>query len=135
MPISLRFPSDFAFRLNASEVGRLISQIAISKKGRGGRRNAPRVFTEHGALMAASVLNSPRAVRMSVYVVRAFVRLREVLSSRPELAGQLAELERALANLDRETRERFEEVYLAIRALTTPPERASRQIGFTAPDQ
>ena len=84
--------------------------------------------------MAASVLNSPRAVRMSVYVVRAFVRLRDLLSSKPELAEKLVELERALANLDRETRERFDEVYLAIRAFTAPPARGSRQIGFTAPE-
>jgi hypothetical protein len=70
---------------------------------------------------------------MSVYVVRAFVRLRELLSTSPDLATKLGELERALAGLDRETRDRFEEVYLAIRALTTPPERASRQIGVSAP--
>lgn len=72
---------------------------------------------------------------MSVYVVRAFVRLRELLSSSPDLATKLTELERALASLDRETRDRFEEVYLAIRALTTSPERAPRQIGFTAPEK
>lgn len=130
---SARFPSDFAFRLNAAETSSLMSQIATSKRGRGGKRKAPLVFTEHGALMAASVLNSPKAVHMSVYVVRAFVRLRELLSSSPALTVKLAEIERALASLDRETRDRFEEVYLAIRALTMPPQRASRQIGFTAP--
>jgi hypothetical protein len=128
-----RFPEDFAFQLTTSETTLLISQTAISKKGRGGRRKPAWVFTEHGALMVATVLNSPRAVQMSVYVVRAFVRLRDMVSSNPGLAKKLEDLEEALASLDRETRQRFEEVYAAIRALTAPPDRASRQIGFTAP--
>ena len=110
-----------------------MSQIATSKKQRGGRRKVPLVFTEHGALMAANVINSSRAVQMSVYVVRAFVRMREVVSASPDLARKLVDLENALASLDRETRERFGEVYAAIRALTTPPDREARQIGFTAP--
>src|ERR1700736_6788242 len=87
-----RFPKDFAFRLTAAEFRRLISQIAISKKGRGGRRKLPWVFTEHGAIMLASVLNSPIAVKASVRVVRAFVRLREMISANAQLAGKLAEL-------------------------------------------
>ncbi len=82
--------------------------------------------------MVASVLNSSRAVQMSVYVVRAFVRLRDMAASNPGFSKKLQDLEDALAGLDRETRQRFEEVYAAIRALTAPPERASRQIGFTA---
>jgi hypothetical protein len=68
-----RFPEDFMFRLTAGEVAALTSQSAISKKGRGGRRTLPYAFTEHGALMAANVLNSPHAVQMSVFVVRAFL--------------------------------------------------------------
>src|SRR2546423_5682057 len=72
-----RFPSDFVFQLKKTEENSLRSQIVISKKGRGGRRYAPFAFTEHGAIMAATVVNSARAVRMSVFVVRAFVRLRE----------------------------------------------------------
>jgi hypothetical protein len=68
-----------------------------------------------------------------VYVVRAFVQLREAVSLRPEFAAKLADLERALASLDRETRERFAEVYQAIRALSVPVPRTTRQIGFTAP--
>ncbi len=72
-----RFPEDFAFRLSEEEFAALRSQSVISNPGRGGRRYPPWAFTEHGAIMAASVLNSPRAVEMSVFVVRAFVRLRD----------------------------------------------------------
>jgi hypothetical protein len=71
-----RFPGDFMFRLTRQELRALISQSAISNGGRGGRTKCPYAFTEHGAIMAASVLNTPRAVEMSVFVVRAFVRLR-----------------------------------------------------------
>jgi len=127
-----RFPEDFVFRISVLEAPVLMSQIATSSS-HGGRRKVPFVFTEHGALMAASVINSARAVQMSVYVVRAFVRMREIVSASPDLAGKLADLEKALASLDRETRERFREVYAAIRALTALPQREERQIGFTAP--
>jgi ORF6N domain len=130
-----RFPVDFAFRLEATEAAALISQIAISKNGRGGRRTPPWVFTEHGALMAANVLNNARAVHMSVYVVRAFVRLRDLAAASPAFAKKLADVEIALASLDRETRERFQEVYRAIRALTDQPERKTRQIGFATPSK
>ncbi len=71
-------------------------QNATSKKGRGGRRKPPLVFSEHGAIMAANVLNSKRAVQMSVFVVRAFVKMRSMLSDNKELAGKLAELEKEL---------------------------------------
>ena len=87
-----RFPSDFAFILKPQEVASLRSQIATSK-GRGGRRYIPRAFTEYGAIMAANVLNSPRAVQMSVFVVRAFVKMREMLAQNRHLAEKLAELE------------------------------------------
>ncbi len=82
--------------------------------------------------MAATVLNSPRAVEMSVYVVRAFVKLREVLASNTELARKLEALEKSVATLDAKTRKQFEEVYRAIRALMAPPAARSRPIGFTA---
>jgi ORF6N domain len=91
-----RFPSDFVFRLNRTEFEDLISQIATSSSGYGGRRKLPLVFTEHGAIMAANVLNGARAVEMSVYVVRAFVKLRSVLSEHIDLARELAEVERQL---------------------------------------
>ena len=112
-----RFPGDFSFQLTEQEVANLISQSAISslKRGtHGGRRKPPRVFTEHGAIMAAMVLNSPRAVQMSVYVVRAFVKLREVLASNATLARRLETLERSVAALDADTRRQFDQVYEAI---------------------
>jgi phage regulator Rha-like protein len=94
-----RFPEDFMFQLTAQEAAALRSQFATIKTGRGQHRKyLPYAFTEHGAIMAASVLNSPRAVEMSVYVVRAFVRLREMLASNRELARQFAQLEVAFAH-------------------------------------
>src|SRR5438270_12061563 len=96
-----RFPPDFMFQLTRAEFDSLKSQIAMSKPGRGGRRTLPYAFTEHGALQAANVLRSPRAVQMSVYVIRAFVKMREALRGTPELARKLATLEKKLtARLD-----------------------------------
>jgi len=109
-----------------------LPQNATSKRGRGGRRKLPLAFTEHGAIMAATVLNSPRAVEMSIYVVRAFVKLRELLASNKDLARKLAALERSLVALDLKTRRQFKEVYEAIRALMNPPPPKRRSIGFTA---
>src|SRR5256714_6437625 len=91
-----RFPPDFMFQLTRAEFDSLKSQIAMSKPGRGGRRTLPYAFTEHGALQAANVLRSKRAVQMSVFVIRAFVKMREALRSTPELARKLAELEKKL---------------------------------------
>jgi len=121
---SNRFPDDFAFNLTKQELAILMPQIATSSWG--GRRKPPLVFTEHGAIMAAAVLNSPRAVEMSVYVVRAFVKLREVLSSNTELARKLESLEKSVVTLDVRTRKQFEEVYKAIRALMAPPAAKTR---------
>jgi len=91
-----RFPEDFMFRLTVAEFAALTSQFAISKKGRGGRRTLPYAFTEHGAIMAANVLNSPHAVQMSVFVVRAFLKMRALLGDKRELAQRLASLETEL---------------------------------------
>ncbi len=126
---SERFPPDFMFQLNAKEYDSLRSQFATSKDqpGRGGRRYLPYVFTEHGAIMAAAVLDSERAVQVSIYVVRAFVRLREMLSSNKELARKLNELERKLATHDHAITNLIE----AIRQLMAPPEpKKKRSIGF-----
>lgn len=90
-----RFPADFAFQLTHQEVVSLRSQF-VTSKGRGGRRYLPYAFTEHGAIMAANVLNSPRAAQMSVFVVRAFIKMRAVLSDNRELARKLAALEKEL---------------------------------------
>jgi len=101
-----RFPEDFAFQLSPEEFADLRSQIATSKEpsrtpsvtgpGRGGRRYRPYAFTEHGAIMAANVLNSSRAVQMSLFVVRAFVRMRSLLGDTSELARRLAAIEKEL---------------------------------------
>ena len=107
-----------------------MSQIATSSWG--GRRKLPLAFTEHGAIMAATVLSTARAAEMAVYVVRAFVKLRQVLASNAELAGKLAALEKFVATLDANTRKQFDEVYAAIRALMSPAVPSSRPIGFTA---
>ena len=133
-----RFPEDFMFQLTAEEMTSLRSQTATSKvapKGRGGRRYLPYAFTEHGAIMAATILNSPRAVEMSVYVVRAFVKLREVLSSNRELARRFAQLETRLDKKLTEHDRAIGAILSAIRELmhpnATPPPKG-RPIGFTA---
>jgi hypothetical protein len=121
-----RFPVDFMFQLTSDEFANLKSQFATSSWG--GRRKLPLAFTEHGAIMAASVLNSDRAVEMSVYVVRAFVQLRAVLLDHKALADKLAALERRVSHHDNS----LTEVIDAIRALMAQPEPANRPIGFTA---
>ena len=127
-----RFPDDFVIFTRINELpGNLLQNARGSGKHRDPRR-PPIAFTEHGAIMAATVLNSPRAVEMSVYVVRAFVKLRQVLASSAELARKLETLERTVATLDARTRRQFEEVYSAIRALMAPPAGKARPIGFTA---
>ena len=122
-----RFPSDFAFRLTREEFTHLISQIVISKKGRGGRRKMPWVFTERGAIMLASVLKSQRAMEMSVFVVRAFVRMREMLMSNRQLAAKLDELEKRVTGHDAV----IGELVAAIRELLNPDSsKPKREIGF-----
>ncbi len=109
-----------------------MSQIAISNPGRGGRRKLPWAFTEHGVIQAANVLNSPRAVAMGVYVVRAFVKLRELLITNSELARKLDELERRLDKRLTEHDKAIAAILAAIRELMRPPEPQRRGIGFTA---
>jgi ORF6N domain len=112
-----RFPADFSFRLSEQEVSDLISQFAISSlrpAKHGGRRKAPRVFTEHGAIMAATVLNSERAIQMSVYVVRAFVELKKSQDANVKVTRRLEALERSVSALDADTRRQFDQVYEAI---------------------
>ncbi|HOE66620.1 MAG TPA: ORF6N domain-containing protein [Candidatus Hydrogenedentes bacterium] len=122
-----RFPEDFAFVLTGQEVTVLRSQIVTANStGRGGRRTLPYVFTEHGAIMAANVLNSPRAVEMSVYVVRAFIRMREVIGQSKELAARLGAVEKRLAEHD----DSIKALVQAVRALMAPPEKPKRRIGF-----
>ena len=118
-----RFPPDFMFRLTAEEATRLRSQIVISNP-RGGRRYVPYVFTEQGVAMLSSVLRSPRAIQVNVQIMRAFVRLREMLAAH-------AELLRKIEAMERKYDARFRTVFEAIRELMTPPAgRPRRQIGF-----
>jgi len=121
-----RFPADFMFQLTAAELEILRSQNAISSWS--GRRYRPFACTEHGAIQAANVLNSPRAIAMGVYVVRAFVQLRELLASNKALAQKLYELEHKLKNHDGA----ITVILSAIRELVSPPVRKRRGIGFTA---
>lgn len=127
-----RFPPDYCFQLSAEEFKALRSQIATSNTGRGGRRYAPWVFAEHGALMAATVLNSERAVAMSHYVIRAFVRMREEMLGRANLEKRLAEIELTLIGHDAALRD----LYRKIKPLLLPrPAKPKRQIGFHVKDQ
>ncbi len=95
-----RFPEDFRFQLTREEVANLISQNAISSRGHGGLRTLPWVFTEHGCLMAATVLRSEKAVQMSLYLVRAFVQMREQISSNLGVLKRLAEIDKKLLEHD-----------------------------------
>ncbi len=125
-----RFPADFMFQLTDGEYDSLRSQIVISNQ-RGGRRYLPYAFTEHGAIMAATILNSQRAIEMSVFVVRAFVQLRDLLSSHKQLSSRLDDLERKLASHDRD----ITMIINAIRNLITPPSQKKRQIGFVVDEE
>ena len=129
---SARFPEDFVFRLTPAEVEALNrSQIATGSQRHRDPRFAPYAFTEHGTIQAANVLNSPRAVEMGVHVVRAFVRLRELISTHKELARKLDELERKIATHDQAIAGLID----AIRQLMTPPEPSKkRKIGFIKDD-
>jgi hypothetical protein len=127
-----RFPDDFLFELTHEEFANLKSHFATSSWG--GRRKLPLAFTEHGAIQVATILNSPRAVEMSVHVVRAFVRLRTLLSSNRELAQRFKELEARLGKKLTEHDKAITHILAAIRALMKQPEPEPRRrgIGFTA---
>ena len=119
-----RFPSDFLITLTNQDVAALRSQFATLNAGRGSHRKHPPVaFTEHGAIMAATVLNSPRAVQMSVYVVRVFVRLRQAGAMHSRLAQELEVLKKSVATLDADTKRQFDQVYEAILGLMASPPR------------
>jgi hypothetical protein len=120
-----RFPDDFMFRLTREEYQNLRFQIGTSSSDHGGRRFLPLVFTEQGVAMLSTVLNSERAVRVNIEIMRTFVRLREILISHKDLAQKLTELE---GKYDRQ----FKVVFDAIRTLMIAPTPKSRPIGFTA---
>jgi hypothetical protein len=126
-----KFPGDFLFQLTKQEFQTLTSQSAISKTGRGGRRTLPWAFTEHGALQAANILNSPAASAMSVYVIRAFIRLRDEFAANATLEKRLAVIEKTLISHDTMLRD----VIQKIRPLLLPPnEVPKRRIGFHTDD-
>src|SRR5438034_2041462 len=125
---SARFPDDFMFRLTAEEAARLRSQLVISNVGRGGRRYLPYAFTEHGVAMLSSVLSSDRAVQMNIAIIRAFIKLRDILATHKELAQRLENLELKYQEHDHELQAVFE----AIRQLLSTPDPPKRNIGFAA---
>ncbi len=122
-----RFPEDFMFQLTTEEYENLKCQIGISRNWGGRRRSLPYAFTEQGVAMLSSVLGSPRAVQVNIAIMRAFVRLRELLLTNADLARKLATLE---AKYDSQ----FKVVFDAIRQLMTPPDRPRRRIGFHPED-
>ena len=120
-----RFPEDFMFQLKDSEAEWLVSQNVIPhKKYFGG--SLPYAFTEQGVAMLSSVLNSPRAIQVNIAIMRAFVKLREILSTHKELAHKLSQLERRIEKHDEE----IKGIFSTIRQLMTPPETKRRKIGF-----
>ena len=140
-----RFPGDFMFQLDAEEWQILRSQSVTSRLQHGGRRYAPYAFTEQGVAMLSSVLNSPQAIAVNIEIMRAFVRLREVIVSNKDLAQRLDELENKADvmelkhdTFEHNTRVQLKQVFEAIRELMTPPEPASmkkRSIGFIEPEE
>jgi len=127
-----RFPDDFMFQLDAEEREALRSQTVISNTpGRGGRRYAPYAFTEQGVAMLSSVLNSPRAIAVNIEIMRAFVRLREMIAGNKELARRLDELETRIERKLCTHDQAIAGILDTIRELMRPPEPAKkRRIGF-----
>lgn len=126
-----RFPTDFMFQLNKKETQFLTSQFAISKKGRGGRRTFPYAFTEQGVAMLSSVLNSERAIQVNIVIMRAFVKLRQMLETNEGLNRKFASVIRKLATHDKY----FTVVFDELKKLTTHPSPVRRQIGFKTEDE
>lgn len=123
---SMRFPEDFMFRLSQEEAGSLRFQTETSKTGRGGRRYLPYVFTEQGIAMLSSVLKSDRAVLVNIAIMRAFVKLREIMSTHKDLAHKIDALEGKYAKHDQQ----IQVVFDAIKKLLQPPASPKRRIGF-----
>jgi hypothetical protein len=132
-----RFPKDFMFHLNRKETESLrcqigISNIGISNLGRGGRRTLPYAFTEHGVAMLSSVLSSKRAVQINIVIIRAFVKLRELVATHKELAHKMEEMERT----QKEQTADIATIYQMVEQLTAPAEvPPSRRIGFVTNDK
>lgn len=137
-----RFPADFIFEVTTDEFANLMSQFATSSLAgsankHGGRRKLPLAFTEHGAIMAATILSSPRAVAMSVHVVRSFVQLKSLVATHQDFAKRLASMEAKHDSFSRQTQRDLKEVFDTLRELMTPPTEPTppkRQIGFITDD-
>ena len=127
-----RFPPDFMFRLTKNEMANLRSQFATSSlKDYGGRRYLPYVFTEYGAIMVANIINSRHAIEMSILVVRAFIRLRNILATHMELAQKISDLERQFKDKTLEHAMHINKIYKILDALMMPlPEPKKERIGF-----
>lgn len=121
-----RFPEDFMFQLSTKEYESLILQIARSKKGRGGRRHPPYVFTEHGIAMLSSVLNSPRAITMNIYIIRVFIKMREILAIDKNLELELLGFQMELKRQGKD----IEDIVLILRNLLEEPVKSLAPIGF-----
>lgn len=126
-----RFPEDFMFQLTSHEAESLRLQFATSKAGRGGRRYLPYVFTEQGVAMLSSVLSSERAVMVNIAIMRAFVRLRELLASNREVASKLLAMERT----QKEHSAHISAIWKAIQKLIEPAPSPKRRIGFATDDE
>ena len=123
---SKRFPADFMFQLNRQQAEALRSQFATSKQGRGGRRSLPYVFTEQGVAMLSSVLNSERAIAVNITIMRAFVKLRQMLETNEELNRKFAAVIRKLSTHDKY----FKVVFDELKKMTEQPTPTRKQIGF-----
>jgi len=126
-----RFPADFMFQLDKTEMGSLLFQSGIAKSGSGGRRSAPYAFTEQGIAMLSSVLRSDSAVQVNIAIMRVFVQMRELAVSNRELARKIDALEKKHAQHD----EQFVAVFEAIRQMMVPVEKKKRRIGFGQGDE
>jgi hypothetical protein len=125
-----RFPSDFRFQAELQDLINLRSQFAISSSAWGGRRTPPYAFTEHGVVMAATVLNSRVAIDASILLVRTFIKMRSLLAEQEELKKRLQDIERRLAEGFREHENELREIRFAISQLELPPDPEKRRIGF-----
>jgi hypothetical protein len=125
-----RFPGDFAYQLTAQEFTDLKSQIATSSLGHGGKRKLPWVFTEHGVAMLSSVLRSPRAVDVNIAIMRAFVRMRQLIATPGDLVNQLVELAKTVQLHDKQ----ISQIAEVLKRLMEPPPQPKRHIGFLPPD-
>lgn len=130
-----RFPADFMFQLEIQDLAALRSQSVTSNKGRGGRRTAPYAFTEQGVAMLSSVLHSARAIAVNIEIMRAFMRMREMLASNRELAAKLNELEQRVGRQLQSHDQAIAGILDAIRQLMNPPEVTKRSIGFVTPEE